>query len=254
MKQNLKQGWLFLGFGFALAAASGCKDEYYYTINEDSGPTEFTFQQGFAGYTGAQDTTLQAAMPAPGSSLGTSHSVQILPYAFRGVALMRFNLTEVSAALLKAGDVCEERLQVNQASLRVYVTGTGTPGYIMLNRFKSDSPRWEEDSATWTQARTSTPWPAPAGAGYPWEYSSEEYFEGVALPDGFARGMWVEFNLPRWVVVPWICHPDQNNGFVVSYSVPGTATANDSVTLLSKEFSGVEYHPMVVITAQRAED
>ena len=171
---------------------------------------EMTFQNGANGYSGADDTFMNAWMPTMAYGMGSNFYIRQ-----PGVktALVKFDLSSVTSLA-----------QVSQAQIGVYVT-YGSGNAVTMEAYEVTKP-WSEDSATWMDASAGTPWEMPGAMG-PSDHAAT-FSDRVSFGGG---GRWVWFDVTSLAQM-WVMDPSTNNGIVVM----GSGATNSELEFTSSEY------------------
>ena len=171
---------------------------------------EMTFQNGANGYSGTDDTFLNAWMPMMAHGMESNFYIRQ-----PGVktALVKFDLSSVTSLA-----------QVSQAQIGLYVTyGSGNP--VTMEAYEVTKP-WAEDSATWMDAAAGMPWEMPGAMG-PSDHAAR-FSDRVSFGGG---GRWVWFDVTSLARM-WVMDPNSNNGIVIM----GSGATNSELEFTASEY------------------
>ncbi len=155
-------------------------------------PVKATFQQGVAGYSGANATCIFY-------SSGNNNCAQFQVGANDGLkSLLRFDL-----AAIPAGKT------VDEATLRLYYKGRSNSNALTLGTYRLLAP-WVDSQATWTQRMTGMNW-VVSGLGSGSDYAATGGGASPVLGDG---GSWVEIDMTE-MAQAWVDNSTQNYGLLL---------------------------------------
>ena len=189
--------------------------------------TVASFQQGVNGYSGVQDTYIEALNPT-----GAYAGANKLTLSTRGYeqnrSLLRFDVQSIPA-----------NAQIVKATLGLYVTGEGS-GTICFGGYNLKRS-WVAGQSTWTQASGTTTWGEP-GANDTTTDRSDTYLPGFRLPLQVAN-VWEKMDV-TFLAKQWVANAASNNGVLLLASAPlGTQYA-----LASSEYSDPALRPVLTIS------
>lgn len=185
-------------------------------------PGAVILQQGVGGYTGTTDVGISSWDPNgnyDGSEL-------ILRTGNVKSALLRFDLSAVPPAAI-----------IQQATLRLYVTGVGHE--VALHSYKLLVP-WVEREATWLSPQVGEWWALPGANGL-WTDRAGQVAAEASVTDA---SQWVELDLTplvqEWVETGQVA----NHGLLLKL----TATLSTEARLASSEYWHVAQRPQLAIS------
>ena len=185
---------------------------------------EMTFQDGTNGYSGTDDTYLDAWMST--TTYGAGSNFYIRQPGVK-TALVKFDLSSVSALA-----------QVSQAQIGLYVTyGSGNP--VTMEAYEV-TRAWAEDSASWMDAAAGAPWEMPGAMG-PSDHAAT-FSDRVSFGGG---GRWVWFDVSDLAQM-WVGDPGSNNGIVLM----GSGATNSELEFTASEYVVTFVRPQLKLIYQ----
>ncbi len=171
---------------------------------------ETIFQDGVDGYSGTDDTYLDAWAPMTANGAGSNFYIR---QPGTKTALFKFDLSSVSGLA-----------QVSQARIGVYVTyGSGNP--VTMEAY-GVTRAWTEAGATWMDTGAGDAWEMPGAMG-PADHAAS-LTDRVSFGGG---GRWVWFDVTG-LAQQWVGDPSSNNGIVVM----GTGMTNSELEFTASEY------------------
>ncbi|MCL6274642.1 hypothetical protein M3P19_11525 [Muricauda sp. 2012CJ35-5] len=231
---------------------------------EDKPNVDFYFQNGFKGYSGTQDATIDNI---GGTDNGDNGITTAISFAEGSVdteySLFRFdNISqEISSALIENNQDCSSAFHLNQAILYVYVSDFYNDSeslYIKVGFYNDEDPLFVEEEVTWGNASIPDAWDAKGGESNSWtglfpgtDNYSIQYNVGT---QGFSTSVsgWLPILLPRSVVEEWICNDVSNKGIRLRLDGDNADTGG-SITILSSENTAEDLRPLLVIETEKIE-
>ena len=194
-------------------------------------PVILNLQQGYDGYTGAADTTLNAWLPAQ-------------PFGADTVLKLRYNqqtaITTHMAPLLRFDlTLIPPTANIVTATLRLYLVA---PPAHDLRAFVHGMLRpWDEATATWEAPGAGPPWAVPGAQGAGSDHmawASDSQF--VELGD-----RWYDFDVTE-LVRGWVANPATNYGLIL-LAGSGLSQANVEAGFASREHASHALRPMLSV-------
>lgn len=193
-------------------------------------PGAVAFQDGVLpseDYAGTRDTTLRQDAPDKphgGEPRCIADGDEPKQSALDCVILMRWDLSSVP----------RDRV-VQSASIVLFSLDRSSNEYPVYEALRP----WDEESATWKEARAGTPWEKP-GAGGPADHGSEVLARIRVTGHGFLE---VPLSAAGVAVVQsWIANPERNHGFAI---VPDKQV--DGLDVASREAGNPRQRPRLVL-------
>lgn len=227
---------------------------------EDKPNVDFYFQNGFKGYSGTQDATINPVASAGNDvnlAIGYYQDDENESYNF----LMRFDdiANEITSRLVDTGETCEQSFHINQAILYLYITehvaSSGTfPFYFRMGFYGSEDPVFDELATTWKDANSIETWAENGGGGTFFGPLIGDDYSAIYTPGldpSESAGGWFPILLPRSVVESWVCDDTTNKGFRVRLA--GDGGDGGVVTFRSSEDSATDLRPLLVIETEKVE-
>jgi len=195
------------------------------TATSTGGPFTKVFQHGLDGYTGVQDTTLNA------SYANTTHgfrstlvlAVRELPQSI----ILKFDLSALPAYAT-----------IQEATLDLYVHPDSDDKPINIAAYRV-LRFWRADEATWNEAMAGTAWGLP---GCNLEGVDREATPLLSLPLNHDN-TWVSMSLTN-LVQEWVRAPQNNQGILLAASAPAVV----QYYINSSEFWQEELRPRLLVT------
>lgn len=215
-------------------------------------------RDGYNGYAGTKDTTIYVSNTdwsnylIPGSA-GTAQQAAsgvdvFQANASRSFGLLQFDVTGVANDLLRAGDTCAANIEVVKAELELFGVVGGASAFVSVTPMKHTAPAWSEADATYTNADSSTPWPASANPSQPVLDSAQlGYFDAM---DGSANSLinrHLTFSIPTDAVKEWLCDSNKNRGLLWRFH----SGSNNKATFFTREFPERTFRPLLTLWLRR---
>ena len=185
---------------------------------------EMTFQDGTNGYSGTDDTYLNAWMST--TTYGAGSNFYIRQPGIK-TALVKFDLSSVTAMA-----------QVSQAQIGLYVT-YGSGNAVTMEAYEVTRV-WAEDSASWMDAAAGAPWEMPGAMG-PSDHAAS-FSDRVSFGGG---GRWVWFDVTSSAQM-WVGDPGSNNGIVIM----GSGATNSELEFTASEYVVTFVRPQLKLIYQ----
>jgi len=197
------------------------------TLTPTPGHERMVLQQGYLGYTGAQDAYVDSW--SPNSNYGGADSLQVW-YDDVAAGLIKFDLSSVPAPV-----------QLLDARLRLYATHRNSTT-LLVTQAHPVLRDWSDSAATWISATQSVAWDA-AGCN-----NTTTDREGTSAHNTMivGAGQWYEWNLTE-EVSDWLENPASNNGLIL-LSLSKTYA---QVEFASSEYADQSYRPQLVLQFDR---
>jgi dienelactone hydrolase len=185
-----------------------------------------TLQEGINGYSGTQDTFVDAWNPSAG--YGGAAQVRLRTPNVRN-GLIRFDLAGAPPQALSNG--------VRGAALSLYTGGRSNGNSTEYMAYQVNRP-WVENQSTWLQAAAGQPWSQGGANGVPADRS------GTALDSRLLEAVNVRWGVDVTdAMAGWLANPASNYGLLLR------ATDSDEVeyTVSSRENGALDQRPRLLI-------
>ncbi|MEM9646978.1 MAG: hypothetical protein AAF969_00745 [Bacteroidota bacterium] len=233
---------------------------------EDKPNVDFYFQDGFKGYTGTQDASIDNYTPNGNLNsnllnlyFSVNNNPDLVQYAhtvirFEGIS------EEISNILVEENENCTDSFHLNQAILYIYISqynSDALPLYFNLGFYNEDDPIFDEASANWDAANDTDGWDGKGGDSDNWAFGEGElddysiqYIAGSGTSSSDPG--WFPIPLPRSIVQSWICNPDSNTGMRIRMT--GDNALNGAILDIYASENPIEdLRPLLVIETEKIE-
>jgi hypothetical protein len=210
-------------------------------------------QDGLAGYSGTDDTTIYvdesdwsgagiAGDPPTASEMTSRFNDRQTP-SYRAMALVRFDVSGLTSNMLSTSETCADNIEVMRATVELKGRIGSSTSLVYFTPLDLTAPAWTEEGANWTEA----------SSGVDWSGTTNDPLSGDRYGVSDAREGWgnsavyqsVFFNLPTEIVKEWICDPSKNQGFVIRNILFGFSR------FYTSEYSIVSERPKLVMVLKK---
>jgi len=214
-------------------------------------------QEGLSGYTGTEDTTIFIAESDKNGAgvVGEAPTAQSFASSrdhgetnpLRTFGLIKFDMSDLITDLLKTGENCEDKIEVQKADLQVRGKITAG-GFAYMTMMNPDTLNWTESEATYFNATDGNPWPTDGSfLDYPVLDAADggvfDARDGI-VHDGISQSL--IFSLETSYVKQWLCDASNNKGMLLRYVGP-----DGQARFFSSEFPRVSRRPMLIVILKR---
>ena len=169
-------------------------------------------QQGVAGYTGCEDTSILEW--EPNTNFGNDGWLKVRSGGWES-ALIRFDLTSLGA-----------NPQIESATLSMYVVSRSNENSMTTKLYQLLRP-WTEDEASWNQAGFGSPWSSPGALAVGVD-RSHVLLHTTTLN---ATMQWLSWDIAA-LVTQWATNPTANHGLILT----GEGTGGVEYRFCSSEY------------------